>query len=254
ASSRSSTLMQMRLGEFRVMLSNVLAAVICGTISAYCFLGELLRAVAKPLVPLNIKMISLMLSEGWMLDLPIQDLKFAFPAGIMISAPAIFGLTAEFLLRALAGAERRLLFRSMLAGMALYAAGVVGAYLFILPKAVFFFAEWSYSYSVHEKGAVLTDQYFAFVADFLLVCGLLCEVPFVLLVLAKKGLRTRQRLSWTRFYAIVLPLVILVLIAPNSEVSTFVTVALSLAVVSVACVASSALRGWRPEKAEALPP
>ena len=119
----------------------------------------------------------------------------------------------------------------------------------ILPKAIYFFWKWNEDHGFHLK-QVMLGKYFSFVVNLLLACGLLCEGPVVILVLAKLGLVSYQLLARTRSYAVVVILIIVALIAPTPDPFTFITLSAPALAVYELCIWLVWLMERRRKKAE----
>jgi sec-independent protein translocase protein TatC len=181
----------------------------------------------------------------------MTTLKIAFYAGIVISFPALLWFLAGFVLPALTRQEKKLLFPGIIGGTVLFVGGVVGSYVFILPKAMAFFQKWNEDHGFHLK-EVLLGKYFSMVVNLMLACGLLCEGPVVILVLAKLGLVSYHLLSRTRSYAVVVLLIIIALIAPSPDPFTFMTLAIPALGVYELCIWLVWLMERRRDKEGAL--
>src|SRR5581483_4228975 len=116
--------------------------------------------------------------------------------------------------------EKKMLIPGIFAGTLLFAGGVILAYEFVLPKAIKFFFDYNKQMGL-EPSQLTVGKYFSFVSNLCLACGLLCEVPVVILALAKLGFINYQLLARTRSYAVVGVLIVVAIIAPTPDPFTF---------------------------------
>ncbi len=219
--------------DLRWTLIKMLLALIAGMVIAFFFRNDLMHIVQAPLDAVDpnmrIEMISLELAEGFMISL-----KLAFYAGVLLCFPLLLWFAAEFVLPALTRRERRMLLPAILVGFLLFGAGVVASYHMILPKTVQWFA--NYSASMGLKVTLQAGKYFSFVTHLLLACGLLCEMPVVVLGLSGLGIVSYRLLSATRPYAVTLILILVALIAPTPDPFTFVAMAMPVVAIYEGCI------------------
>jgi len=114
--------------------------------------------------------------------------KVAFYAGLVLAAPFIFYFVAEFVFPALRMKEKKYVYRGMLFGGGLFAAGVTFCYFVLMPVATTWRAE----------------DFIGFVCKFMLGMGLGFELPVVVLVLVKIGILNYRILARARRYVIVI--------------------------------------------------
>jgi sec-independent protein translocase protein TatC len=142
---------------------------------------------------------------------------------------------AEFVLPALTRKEKRMLLPGILIGFALFGFGVVVSYRYILPKTV----QWFFRYTYESLGIDIQLRavtYFSFVAHLTIVCGLLCEVPIVVVALALLDMVSYKLLSGTRPYAVVGIMILVAIISPSPDPVTFLTLALPVLGVYEICI------------------
>ena len=185
------------LEDLRMTLFKMAATLAIGMAAAFSFHRRLMTLVRKPLDDAGLKLISTHLIEGVMITV-----KLSFYAGIILSFPILLYFAAEFILPALTRKEKRLLIPGVTVGFLLFGSGAVISYDFILPRTI----KWLASYSEGDLGLGLLLQagpYFSFVTQLTIACGLLCELPIVVVGLSMAGIVTYQILSRTRAYAMV---------------------------------------------------
>jgi len=132
--------------------------------------------------------------------------------------PAVLG--AEDFVR---GVEARLergwtMRRWLIGGLPLvilfFTAGVIFAYLLLLPNAMSFLLGFGSQDIINN---ILLSKYISFVTTFLLMVGLVFELPPVMFMLAKLGVVSAKRMAGFRRYAIVLIVIIAAIITPTPD-------------------------------------
>lgn len=205
------------LEDLRVMLMKMLLTLGCGTALAFTVRKQIMALLLKPLQSEHndLHLVEFDLTSPFMISL-----KLSFYAGIVISFPFLLWFLAGFVLPALTRKEKRLLVPGIFGGFVLFSLGVVAAYEFILPKTIRFFSEYA-----NDVGIAMTLQatkYYSFVCNLAIACGLLCELPVVILALSALGIVSYQLLASTRAYAVTVILILVALIAPSPDPFTFI--------------------------------
>lgn len=195
------------LEELRQRIFYALIAIAVGVIG--CFLA------VKPIVQL--------------LEVPAQDVKFlqlapgefffvsikvAGYSGLVIASPFVLYQIIQFVLPGLTRRERRLIGPVVLGSTFLFAAGLVFAYLLLIPAALNFFI--NYGEGVVEQLWSI-DRYFEFVLLLLFSTGLAFQIPIIQVLLAFLGIVTsRQMLSGWR-YVILAAVVLGAVLTPSTD-------------------------------------
>ncbi|WP_066424057.1 twin-arginine translocase subunit TatC [Anabaena sp. 4-3] len=166
------------LEELRQRIFYSLIAVAVGVVG--CFLGvkpivQLLEVPAK-----GVKFLQLAPGEYFFVSL-----KVAAYSGLVLSSPFILYQIIQFVLPGLTRRERRLLGPVVLGSSVLFVAGLVFAYLLLIPAALNFFI--SYGADVVEQLWSI-DKYFEFVLLLMFSTGLAFQVPIIQLLLANLGI------------------------------------------------------------------
>ena len=169
--------------------------------------------------------------RGELINLDITEsftiaMKLAFFAGIGLSFPFQLYFIIGFVLPALTRKEKRLLGPGILAGSILFAAGVYVGFSFILPKTLTWFHDFAQSMGFDSTWKAAS--YFSFATQLCLACGLLCELPLVMVVLSVLNVISFGMLQATRKYAVAIILVIVAIIAPTPDPITFFTLAIPM--------------------------
>ena len=160
--------------------------------------------------------------------------RLAFYAGIVISFPLLLYFLAEFVLPALTVVEKRFLLPAIGVSFALFLAGVLICYFWLLPKTILFFFHDTQSLGWAPMWTV--QEYYSFVTRFVVGFGLAFELPVVVLVLVRFGLVTYQFMARTRPYAIVLIFILATIITPTPDVLTLVAMSLPMCLLYESCI------------------
>lgn len=201
--------------ELRWRILYSLLAIVIGTLIGWFVVEwiDVIGALKRPIAPL--------LPGGRLVftgpaDPFLITLKLAFVVGLILASPVIIYETWAFLAPALYPRERRLIIPSLTVGVALFLGGVAAAYFWVLPRALPVF----FSFQRKDLAPMITaNEYFGFVAPFMIAFGLAAELPLVITILAALGLVTSQFLARNRRYALVVSTVAAALLAPPDAVS-----------------------------------
>lgn len=174
----------------------------------------------------------------------------AIYGGLVVSAPFWVYFMGQFILPALNLREKRVLGTWLGWGTALFLAGVLLTYFFLLPVALRASVEYSQvmGFEAYDWKA---DDYVSFVTKFIFGMGLGFQFPVVVLLLVKMGLLTHHQLGRYRRHVIVLCLVLgAVLTTP--EVITQVAMAVPLYILYEASIWIAWYWDWKKRKAARL--
>jgi sec-independent protein translocase protein TatC len=158
----------------------------------------------------------------------------AFYAGIVLSFPLLLYFIAEFVLPALTAVEKRFLFPAILVSFALFLAGVLFCYFWLLPKTILFF--FRDTQSLGWTPAWTVQHYYSFVTRFTLGFGLAFELPVVVLALVKFGLLSYSFMAATRPYAIVCIFILATIITPTPDILTLIAMGLPMCLLYESCI------------------
>jgi sec-independent protein translocase protein TatC len=162
------------------------------------------------------------------------SLELAFFAGIAMAFPFHVYFIAEFVLPALTRKERKYLLPGIVVAFALFLAGVVVAYRWILPTTIAFFY-----HDAHEMKLNVMwtwNAYFSFAAWLCFGFGLLCELPVIVILLGLLGFVNFKFLSKTRPFGYTIILILAAVIAPTPDPVTFVTLSVPIVALYEACI------------------
>jgi sec-independent protein translocase protein TatC len=183
----------------RLVKSFIAVAVMCAVLGVYPGPGELYDLLAAPLVAPFLVPLKILLMAGFLLALPVvlyQAWAFVAP-----------GLYAH---------EKRLVFPLVMSSTVLFFIGVAFCYFFVFGQ-VFKFIQSFAPKSITAAPDI--EAYLSFVMTMFIAFGLAFEVPIVVIVLARMGMVSIEKLKAFRSYFIVLAFVIAAIVTPPDVVS-----------------------------------
>jgi sec-independent protein translocase protein TatC len=195
------------LEELRQRIFYALIAVAVTVIG--CFLA------VKPIVQLleipahGVKFLQLAPGEYFFVSV-----KVAGYSGLVLATPFILYQIIQFVLPGLTRRERRLLVPVMLGSSVLFAAGLLFAYILLIPAALNFFI--SYGADVVEQLWSI-DKYFEFVLLLLFSVGLAFQIPVIQLLLGALGIISSQKMLSGWRYVIIGSVVLGAILTPSTD-------------------------------------
>ncbi len=207
------------LSELRTRIFWSLACWIAATAACYFYTPTLL-ALVRPLLGPKAELIFTAPTDAF-----FAYLTLAMVAGLFITAPILLYHIAMFVLPGLTRSERRWLLSMLPLSIALFLVGALFAYYVVLPITMTFFM----SYATDDLHAqIKIDEFMGFVISMLLICGLMFQLPLVMLFLAQLGLIGSKGLSRHRRLALFVSFVIAAVATPTPDAMTCTVVALPL--------------------------
>ncbi|MUL39209.1 twin arginine-targeting protein translocase TatC [Gloeocapsopsis sp. AAB1 = 1H9] len=178
------------LEELRQRIFYSLIAVIFGVIGCFVAVKPIVQLLEVPAQ--GVKFLQLAPGEYFFVSL-----KVAGYSGLVLASPFVLYQIIQFVLPGLTRRERRLVAPIVLGSTVLFAAGLVFAYLALIPAALNFFI--NYGADVVEQLWSI-DRYFEFVLLLLFSTGLAFQIPVIQLLLGALGIiSSQQMLSGWRF-------------------------------------------------------
>ncbi|AUS99183.1 twin-arginine translocase subunit TatC [Nostoc sp. CENA543] len=166
------------LEELRQRIFYSLIAVAVGAFGCFVAVKPIVKLLEVPAK--GVKFLQLAPGEYFFVSL-----KVAAYSGLVLSSPFILYQVIQFVLPGLTRRERRLLGPIVLGSSVLFVAGLVFAYLLLIPAALNFFI--NYGADVVEQIWSI-DKYFEFVLLLMFSTGLAFQVPIIQLLLANLGI------------------------------------------------------------------
>ena len=152
-------------------------------------------------------------------------IKLALTVGLVAALPIVFYETAAFVNPALKRGERRLMLRLIPCGLIFFCIGVLFAWFVALPVM------WRFFLSFQGSGitALWTiGEVVGFVAGMLLICGLIFELPLLIILAARLGLVTYEKMASGRRMTYFLILLLTAVITPTPDAFTCLVVSVPI--------------------------
>jgi sec-independent protein translocase protein TatC len=151
-------------------------------------------------------------------------IKVSAYAALLLSLPVILWQAYAFVLPAFSPRERQVALPLMLAVPFLFMAGVVFAYLVVLPRAIDFLQNFN-----DDQFDILLQarDYYRFSILLLIVMGLLFQIPVGILAATRMGIVSVEQLRRNRRYAL-LVIAVLAMLLPGTDPITMVVSMLPL--------------------------
>ena len=178
------------LEELRQRIFYALIAVVLGVIGCFVAIKPIVQLLEVPAH--GVKFLQLAPGEYFFVSI-----KVAGYSGLLVASPFILYQIIQFVLPGLTRRERRAIGPVVLGSSFLFAAGIVFAYLLLIPAALNFFI--NYGADVVEQLWSI-DRYFEFVLLLLFSTGLAFQIPIVQVLLGWLGIvSSAQMLSGWRY-------------------------------------------------------
>lgn len=196
--------------ELRRRLVYVIIVVLACVIGCFVAKDYVFAIVMYPLKSTDVtELTTLGVTESFM-----NVLKVSIYSGLIISLPFILYQFWAFVMPGLYENERRSVVPYVLSTSFLFLAGVVFAYLIVLPVGLRFML----GYGEEFFGQLLqAEKYINFVTLFLLAFGVVFELPLVMMLLAWSGLVDHVKLRKVRKYAILAEAVVAMVFTPSQD-------------------------------------
>jgi sec-independent protein translocase protein TatC len=201
------------LEELRGRIFKSLIAIVVGAIIAFIFRNQIMYFLTLPLPKTadtltKGKLVVTGVGEGFTVFL-----KLSLAVGFILALPVILYQVWAFISPGLYEREKKHAVPFIMAGMVLFVAGIALGFV-VLQYPV----QWLINFASDSFTPLITaDNYFTFVAFFLLAFGIVFEIPLVLTFLAQIGLVTSQTLRRKRPMAYVVMWVASTFITPGAD-------------------------------------
>jgi sec-independent protein translocase protein TatC len=195
------------LEELRLRIFYSLIAVVVGIIGCFFAVKPIVQLLEVPAQ--GVKFLQLAPGEYFFVSV-----KVAAYTGFVLTSPFILYQIIQFVIPGLTRRERRLLGPVVLGSSVLFAAGLVFAYLLLIPAALKFFI--SYGADVVEQLWSI-DKYFEFVLLLLFSTGLAFQIPIIQLLLGNLNIVSSQRMVSGWRYVIMGAVVLGAVLTPSTD-------------------------------------
>lgn len=195
------------LEELRQRIFFALIAVVVGVVGCFIAVKPIVQLLEVPAQ--GVKFLQLAPGEYFFVSI-----KVAGYSGLLVASPFVLYQVIQFVLPGLTRRERRLVGPVVLGSTFLFAAGIVFAYIALIPAALNFFI--NYGADVVEQLWSI-DRYFEFVLLLLFSTGLAFQVPIIQVLLSLLGIvSSGQMLSGWR-YVVIAGVVLGAVLTPSTD-------------------------------------
>lgn len=195
------------LEELRQRIFYVLIAVAIAVVGCFILVRPLVRLLEVPAQ--GVKFLQLAPGEFFFVSL-----KVAGYSGVIIASPFILYQIVQFVLPGLTRRERRLLAPVVFGSSILFLAGLVFAYIALIPAALNFFI--NYGSDVVEQSWSI-DKYFEFVLLLLFSTGLAFQIPVIQLILGFLGIVSSAQMFAGWRYIVLGAVVLGAILTPSTD-------------------------------------
>ena len=144
-------------------------------------------------------------------------LKLAVMIGLVLAAPVVIAQVWSFLAPALYEHEKRYVTPFLIGALGLFLAGVLMAYLWVLPVALrILLTKFQADYLEY---IITARDYFAFASQLIIAFGLMFEVPVVMVFLSAIGIVSPATFAKQRPYALIVASILAALLTPPDVMS-----------------------------------
>jgi len=176
-----------------------------------------------------------------------ERVKLTLLLGLMIAAPYVFYRIWNFIVPGLFKRERRWVLPMAMGSMVLFAAGVAGAYFYVVPLIV----EVLTGFMTPSMSAqIRVEALLGMTYGMALACGIVCQLPLVLMMLTAVGLVTPRGLLKQWRFALVGAFVVTAAITPGDVVTAQIVLAVPMTLLYFLSVGLSWLVARRRGRAE----
>lgn len=196
------------LQELRKRLIYSFLAMALGTGISLCFIREVIAFLTAPAGQLYFARPA---------EVVIIYCKVAVMTGFLLASPIVFFEFWRFILPALTDKERTWTCFFVPLSVTLFLSGVGFSYFFVMPESLHFLMAFG---GEDFKPLLSMENYLEFVLFMIFPFGIVCNVPLVLIALAKAGLVSSHGLGKGRKYVIFLSFVLSAVITPTPDIMT----------------------------------
>lgn len=226
------------LDELRRRLLICLGAIAVAFVVTYIFHAHIVRALNRPLDSSHLKPVTFGVVEPFM-----TSIKVSLYAALGVSMPIVLWQLWSFVAPIFQRGTQRAVYGYVFASTVLAAAGIAFGYLLALPAAVHFLVHYDDSLYHIE---VRASDYYSFAALAILACGIVFELPIVIISLVRFGVLTTQKLrSNRRIGYVVMAVVAVCLPGVDPITTTFEMIPLMLLYEGTIWAAVLLDRGWK---------
>lgn len=199
----------MHLEELRKRIILCLVALLIASIIGFTFVDNIRKLLLLPAG--EIELIYISPAEAL-----IVNIRMAIRFGIILAMPIFVYQFLAFILPALYKNEKKILIPTVFAMFAMFIIGVLFSYKIVFPFTITFFLKFATSDLVPM---FTITQYISFTTKFLVIFGVVLQLPLLFLILGILNVVNASLLSKSRKYAIIAIAVIAAIITPPDVIS-----------------------------------
>jgi sec-independent protein translocase protein TatC len=222
------------LDELRYRLLICLAVTIAASLGFYCVVDAFLAVIIKPVG----RLVFTAPAEAFTARLWLTLL-----GGFIFSLPVVIYQIWRFVAIGLTEKERKYIIFFGPASGVLFIIGGLFAYFFMIPISVRFLLGFSSGMMIPM---ITVSHYINFVVTILLACGVVFELPLILLFLTKTGVATPEFLRQKRRHAIILILIVSAVMTPPDVITQLLMAAPLILLYEIGVWCSCLAGGQRP--------
>lgn len=200
------------LDELRKRLLFSVIAILVGFLVSFAFISQIFAFIMRPLVavlPAGGKMIYIEPTEAFMLYM-----KIAAVAGLMLAAPFVLWQVWLFIAPGLYTHEKRFAIPFVVFSTFFFVSGALFSHYVVFPFMWTFFASFSTDYMAFTPRI---EPVFSLYVKMLFACGLVFQMPTLVLFLARMGAVTPRWLLRNFKYAVLIIFVVAAIITPTAD-------------------------------------
>ncbi len=197
------------------LIRATIAILVCfGVLMAWPGSGALYDLLAAPMVSHLPKGATLIATN--VISPILVPLKITLMAGFLVALPYVLYQVWAFVAPGLYSHEKKLVLPLVTSSTLLFFIGVAFCYFLVLPAMAQFIQNFA---PTSITAAPDIEQYFGFVLTLFVVFGLAFEVPIVVIVLARMGIVSIEKLKAFRGYFVVVAFIIAAVVTPPDVIS-----------------------------------
>ncbi len=196
------------LQELRKRLIFSLIAIAVGTGVSFFFIRELMAFLTAPVGQLYFARPA---------EVLVIYCKAAVMAGFILASPVVFFEFWRFVLPALTDKERTWTCVFVPLSVTLFLGGVGFSYFYVMPESLHFLMAFG---GEDFKPLLSMENYLEFVLFMIFPFGVVCNMPLILIAMARAGLVSAKGLAKGRKYVIFASFVLAAIITPTPDIMT----------------------------------
>ncbi len=201
--NENKTSISTHLQEIRARIIKILLVIMAGFLGCYFFSENILNWLRAPYLQ---KLVFISPTEAF-----IANLKISFASATILALPFILFQIWRFIAPGLKSTERRFAFSFVIWGSLLFFTGIIFASYIVLPLGIKFLLSYA---GIGLTPMISIQNYLSFCMVFLLIFGLIFNVPLFTVLLTKMGLINHNLLSKNKKYAVLIIFTLSAILTP----------------------------------------